>query len=180
MTEWGEIELIRKLKKGNEDAYIYLLDTYGSRLLKTCYLILKDEREVEDIVQETFLRVFNGVASFKGNSSLYTWIYRIALNLCNDRMRSKREFEIYEDIVEGEEMVEDTVFDAIDREILKKELFNLNSIYKEVLILFYFEELSIKEVSQILEEREGTIKSRLSRGRILLKDAIERGGELYE
>ena len=56
---------------------------------------------------------------------MYTWIYRIALNLCNDRMRSKRELEIYEDIVEGEEMVEDTVFDAIDREILKKELFNL-------------------------------------------------------
>lgn len=179
VAEIGEKELIRKLKKGNEDAYIYLLDTYGSRLLKTCYLVLKDEKEAEDVVQETFLRVFSQINSFRENSSLYTWVYRIALNLCKDKRKTIREFEIYEDIVESKERVEDVVFDNIDREILRKELFNLNSIYKEILILFYFEELSIREISQILEEKEGTIKSRLSRGRLILKDAIERGGELY-
>ena len=179
MAEIEERELIRKLKKGNEDAYIYLLDIYGSRLLKTCYLVLKDEKEAEDVVQETFLRVFSHINSFRGNSSLYTWVYRIALNLCKDKRKTIREFEIYEDIIESKERVEDVVFNSIDREILRKELFNLNSIYKEILILFYFEELSIKEISQILEEKEGTIKSRLSRGRLILKDAIERGGDLY-
>ncbi len=179
VAEIEERELIRKLKKGNEDAYIYLLDIYGSRLLKTCYLVLKDEKEAEDVVQETFLRVFSHINSFRGNSSLYTWVYRIALNLCKDKRKTIREFEIYEDIIESKERVEDVVFNSIDREILRKELFNLNSIYKEILILFYFEELSIKEISQILEEKEGTIKSRLSRGRLILKDAIERGGDLY-
>lgn len=179
VAEIEERELIRKLKKGNEDAYIYLLDIYGSRLLKTCYLVLKDEKEAEDVVQETFLRVFSHINSFRGNSSLYTWVYRIALNLCKDKRKTIREFEIYEDIIESKERVEEVVFNSIDREILRKELFNLNSIYKEILILFYFEELSIKEISQILEEKEGTIKSRLSRGRLILKDAIERGGDLY-
>ena len=178
VAEYGEKELIKKLKKGNEEAYIELLDNYGNRLLKTCYLILKDERDAEDIVQETFVKVFRQINSFRENSSLYTWLYRIALNLCKDKLKSRKDFIIYEDIMESNERVEDLVFDSIDREILKRELFSLNHIYKEILILFYFEELSINEISEILEEKEGTIKSRLSRGRVLLKDAIERGGEL--
>jgi RNA polymerase sigma-70 factor (ECF subfamily) len=175
-----EKELVRKLRKGNEEAYIELLDIYGNRLLKTCYLILKNEKDAEDIVQDTFLRVFNQIDNYNGNSSLYTWIYRIALNLCKDKIKSRREFEIYEDIFETKEKVEDIVFNSIDREILRRELFNLNALYREILILFYFEELAIKEISEILEEKEGTIKSRLSRGRVILKNAIERGGELYE
>ncbi|OZV10401.1 hypothetical protein CIW83_20415 [Tissierella sp. P1] len=175
-----EKELVRKLRKGNEEAYIKLLDIYGNRLLKTCYLILKNEKDAEDIVQDTFLRVFNQIDNYNGNSSLYTWIYRIALNLCKDKIKSRREFEIYEDIFETKEKVEDIVFNSIDREILRRELFNLNALYREILILFYFEELAIKEISEILEKKEGTIKSRLSRGRVILKNAIERGGELYE
>jgi len=172
-----EKELIRKLKKGNEEAYIELLDNYGNRLLKTCCLILKDEKDAEDIVQDTFLKVFKHINSFMENSSIYTWLYRIALNLCKDKLKSRKDFIIYEDTMEGNERVEKKVFDSIDREILKRELFSLNHIYKEILILFYFEELSIKEIAEILEEKEGTIKSRLSRGRILLRNAIERGGE---
>lgn len=173
-----EKRLIRKLKKGNEKAYIELLDIYGNRLLKTCYLILKDESDAEDVVQETFLKVFRQIDSFKGNSSLYTWIYRIALNLCKDKMKARKEFIIYEDTIESDDRVEDTVINDINREILREKLSKLNPIYNEVLILFYFEELSIKAICEILEEKEGTIKSRLSRGRILLKDAIEKGGEL--
>lgn len=180
MAEYGEKELIKRLKNGNEEAYIHLLDIYGNRLLKTCYLVLKDEKDAEDIVQETFLKIFSQIKSFKGNSSIYTWIYKIALNLCKDRMKTRREFEIYEDIIESNERVEDIVFDSIDRKVLRNELFNLNPLYKEVMILFYFEELSIREISEILEEKEGTIKSRLSRGRIILKNSIERGGEFNE
>lgn len=172
-----EKELIRKLKKGNEEAYIELLDNYGNRLLKTCYLILKDEKDAEDIVQDTFLKVFKHIDSFMENSSLYTWVYRIALNLCKDKLKSRKDFIIYEDIIESKETVEEQVFGSIDREILKRKLFSLNHIYKEILILFYFEELSIKEIGEILEEKEGTVKSRLSRGRVLLKEAIEKGGE---
>ena len=104
---------------------------------------------------------------------LYTWVYRIALNLCKDKLKSRKDFIIYEDIIESKETVEEQVFGSIDREILKRKLFSLNHIYKEILILFYFEELSIKEIGEILEEKEGTVKSRLSRGRVLLKEAIE-------
>ena len=62
----GEKRLIKKLKKGKEEAYKEVLDLYGNRLLKTCYLILKDKDEAEDIVQETFLKVFRQIGAFKG------------------------------------------------------------------------------------------------------------------
>lgn len=173
----SEKQLIKRLKKNDEKAYIELLDLYGNRLLKTCFLVLKDEKEAEDIVQETFIKLFSQIHLFKGKSSLYTWIYRIALNLCKDKMRSKKEFILYEDTVESNEGVEEIVLDEINNKILHKELEGLPHIYKEVIILFYFEDLSIKDISEILEEKEGTIKSRLSRGRVILRDAILKGGE---
>lgn len=76
--------------------------------------------------------------------------------------------------------MEDLVIDYIDREILRRELLKLNHIYKESLILFYFEDLSIKDICEILGEKEGTIKSRLSRGRTILKENIEKEGEFHE
>lgn len=177
MANITEKQLIKRLKRNDEKAYEELLDLYGNRLLKTCFLVLKDEKEAEDIVQETFIKLFSQIHLFKGKSRLYTWIYRIALNLCKDKMRGKKEFILYEDTVEAHEGVESVVLDNIDKKILHKELERLPHIYKEVLILLYFEDQSIKDISEILEEKEGTIKSRLSRGRVILRDAILKGGE---
>ena len=80
--------LIRNLKKGHEDAYRQVVEEYGNKLLRTCYLILKDKEEAEDVVQEALIRVFQKLNTFKENSGLYTWIYTIALNLCRDRQRA--------------------------------------------------------------------------------------------
>lgn len=171
-------ELIKKLKKGKNEAYYELINTYGTRLLRTCYLITKDEREAEDIVQETFIRVFKSIKTFKEESSLYTWIYRIAHNIAKDRYKANiisYPFEDQEILYENPESI---TLAKIDREVLKFKLDNLNFIYKQVLVLFYFEDLSIKEISKILDEKEGTIKSKLSRGRILLREALEKGGSL--
>ena len=70
-----EKELIKMLKKGKEEAYYELISIYGNKLLRTCYLMIKDEKEAEDIVQETFINVFKYIKNYKGNSSLYTWIF---------------------------------------------------------------------------------------------------------
>lgn len=82
--------LIVNLKKGREDAYRQIVEEYGNRLLRTCYLILKDREEAEDVVQETFIKVFRNIDSFRENSGLYTWIYTIALNLSRDRLRRNK------------------------------------------------------------------------------------------
>lgn len=173
----GDKNLIRGLKRGREEAYYELVNTYGSGLLRTCFLMIKDEKEAEDIVQETFIRVFKYIKGFKGDSSLYTWIYRISQNVLKDRMKSKVIEVAYEDYHMDPDNPEDLTINKIDRELLRKELDKLSFIYKQVLVLFYFEDRSIKEISEILEEKEGTIKSKLSRGRILLKAALEKGGD---
>lgn len=172
----GEKELIKALKKGKEEAYMDLINLYGNKLLKTCFLMIKDEKEAEDIVQETFIKVFKYIKTFKGNSSLYTWIYKIAQNTIRDRYRNKLITISYEDYNISEDNIEKIVIDKENKKILKLELNKMNLIYKQVLVLFYFEDLSIREISEILEEKEGTIKSRLSRGRKILGDNLVKGG----
>jgi RNA polymerase sigma-70 factor (ECF subfamily) len=173
----GEKDLIKGLKKGKEEAYYELINTYGDQLLRTCFLMTKDEKLAEDIVQESFIRVFKYIKGFKGDSSLYTWIYRISQNVLKDKMKSKVIEVAYEDYYMDPDNPEDLTLIKIDRQILRKELDRLSFIYKQVLVLFYFEDRSIKEISAILEEKEGTIKSKLSRGRSILKQALEKGGE---
>lgn len=173
MKNTEELKLIRDLKKNNENAYERAIELYGDKLLKTVYLIVKDLVIAEDIVQETFLKVFKNIYSFKGNSLLYTWIYQIALNLSRDHLRRNVEFPIYNEHIGSEENIEDTIINDENRELLKKQISKLNDIYRESIILFYFEDMSIKEISKVLEEKEGTIKSRLSRARSILRESMQ-------
>lgn len=170
--------LIKELKKGKEAAYRQIVTDYGNKLMKTCFLMLGSMEEAEDVVQETFIKVFEKIESFRENSGLYTWIYKIAINLSRDKLRKKKDVVILDDEIIGSEDVEAYVENNIDKETLKQELFKLHPIYMEVMILFYFDEFSIKEISALLDEKEGTIKSRLSRGRNILKDNLLKGGRL--
>lgn len=167
-------KLIKSLKKNRESAYEKVLELYGDKLLKTSYLILKDLDMAEDIVQETFIKVFQNINSFKENSSLYTWIYKIALNLCRDKLRRETELPIFYEYLESGENIEDIIIDNENKEVLSKHLSDLNAIYRDSLILFYFEDMSIKEISEVLEEKEGTVKSRLSGGRVILKELMDK------
>jgi RNA polymerase sigma-70 factor (ECF subfamily) len=95
-------------------------------------------------------------------------------------MRMKQDMLELKDEWIGNDDVESQVEINIDKELLRKEIFEMNSLYREVLVLFYFEALSIKEISNLLNEKEGTIKSRLSRGRNLLKESLLKGGRKNE
>lgn len=174
----GEKELIKLLKIGREEAYYELINLYGNKLLKSCFLMIKDEKEAEDIVQETFMRVFKYIKNFKEESSLFTWIYRIAQNITKDKLKAQIITIPYDDYIVDYNTPEKITITNIDREQLRIQMDKLSFIYKQVLVLFYFDGLSIKEISEILDEKEGTIKSKLSRGRILLKDYLEKGGEI--
>jgi len=92
-----EKELIKDLKDGKEEAYYKLVNIYGNKLLRTCFLMLKDEKEAEDIVQDTFIKVFKYINGFKGNSSLYTWVYKIAQNIIKDKCKNDISTIPYED-----------------------------------------------------------------------------------
>ncbi|MGM0396424.1 MAG: RNA polymerase sigma factor [Bacillota bacterium] len=171
-----ENQMIDELIKGEEQAFVQLMQLYGNKLLGTCYLILKDREEAEDVVQETFVRVFKNIKSFKRSSNLYTWIYRIAINISRDKLRKRSyDLSLNEEII-GDENIESLVEHKLELVELKSRLAALNPIYREVLVLFYYQELSIAEISNLLNEKEGTIKSRLSRARNILAQEIQRGG----
>ncbi len=174
----AEKTLINGLKSGNEKAYRQIVENYGNKLLRTCYLILKDREEAEDVVQDTFIKVFQKIHTFREDSELFTWIYTIALNLSRDRLRKKQDLFTLQDELIGNNDLEFIVENNFDKELLRKELFNINALYREVLVLFYFEDFSIKEISDLLNEKEGTIKSKLSRGRNILKEKLLEGGQL--
>ena len=175
-----EKELIKNLKNGKEEAYYKLVNIYGNKLLRTCFLMLKDEKEAEDIVQDTFIKVFKYINGFKGNSSLYTWVYKIAQNIIKDKCKNDISTIPYEDYYTSEDNIEEIIINNNNKRILKEKLKEMGFIYKQVLVLFYFNDFSIKEIREILDEKEGTIKSKLSRGRKLLKTSLLEGGKLNE
>ncbi|NME95249.1 RNA polymerase sigma factor [Clostridium cochlearium] len=175
-----EKELIKDLKDGKEEAYYKLVNIYGNKLLRTCFLMLKDEKEAEDIVQDTFIKVFKYINGFKGNSSLYTWVYKIAQNIIKDKCKNDISTIPYEDYYTSEDNIEEIIINNNNKRILKEKLKEMGFIYKQVLVLFYFNDFSIKEIREILDKKEGTIKSKLSRGRKLLKKSLLEGGKLNE
>lgn len=86
----NETELIPLLQQGDEPAFRWLVETYRNRVFHTALHIVQDEKEAEDVAQETFIQVFESVAAFKGESSLSTWIYRIAVRKAIDKTRRKK------------------------------------------------------------------------------------------
>lgn len=172
--------MISGLKNGDDIAFETLLDKYGDRVLQVCYLILKDLPSAEDTVQEVFIQVYKSISKFKGNSSLYTWIYRIAVNKCRDLLRKRNEYSPIENIDAVSHIdVEDEVISGINREKIKDIVFSLPPIYREVVTLFYFEDLALKDICDIIGESEGTLKSKLHRARKLLRETLVKEGIDY-
>ena len=150
-----------------------IMDAYGNAILRMCYIYLKDYQLAEDITQETFIRVYQHYHEFNGKSSLKTWITQIAINLCKNEMRTKwwknRENAEVTEILEGDASYDD----HLDSQLIVSEIAKLPQKYREVILLFYYQEFSIQEIAEILGERKTTVKTRLSRARAMLKPGLK-------
>lgn len=163
-----------------------LMNNYGNDVLRISYLYLKDRYLAEDAFQEVFIKVYKNFHMFKKNSSEKTWIMSITINTCRDILRISwfKKIIMLKDIednslIDTNGNVEDKVINKIQNEELLKEVMNLPRKYKEIIILFYYEELSTIEISKTLKLPEGTVRSQLFRARTMLKSKI--GGKLeYE
>ena len=177
-----EKALIQGLKNKETSAFEALLSIYGHKILRVCYLILKDISLAEDVTQEVFILVYRHGSKFKEKSSLYTWISKIAINKCRDSLKKNSGdiyFEDYKEI-EADSNIEDEVLNNVKAHKIKDCIFLMKPLYREVITLFYYEELAIKEICEVLEENENTVKSRLIRGRRILKDMLIKEGLCYE
>ncbi|MEZ5353301.1 MAG: sigma-70 family RNA polymerase sigma factor [Bryobacteraceae bacterium] len=176
--------LVEGLRAGEERAYEELIDRFQQPVYNLVWRLLADPDDAGDVVQEVFLKVFRGVGSFRGGSSLKTWIYRIAVNEAHNHRRwfhrrrgqevglddERCEGQTYEELLadQGRSPFEIAVSHET-RERIEEALQKVRPAYRAALILRDVEGLSYEEVSEILDISLGTVKSRIVRGREALR-----------
>lgn len=182
-----------ELKAGSEEAYAWLIAEFHQPIYSVVYRILADPADAADTTQEVFLKVFRGMKHFHGESSLKTWIYRIALHEASNRRRwwfRHKSKETSIEPVEGDAarslasaidnaLVDDaeSPFDYVAheevRERVEQELGQVPQPYRTTVILRDLEELSYEEIAEITQVSLGTVKSRLTRGREALRRRLQ-------
>ena len=176
-----EERVIQGIKDRNSDIIEDLIDKYSSKLKRVGYLILNDEKLAEDAVQETFMQLIYNIHQFKGQASLYTYLYKILVNQCRQKTRKSwfkkvtlfDRWSMSNDKYSFEE-------EKIDKLTISQCIKELDTKYREVILLYYYEDMSIDTICTITGEKAGTIKSRLKRGRDMLKEILKEEGYNYE
>jgi RNA polymerase sigma-70 factor (ECF subfamily) len=188
----AEIQFIERLKRGDAAAFETLVNERSGEIYGLLYRLTENVEEARDLTQETFLRAFQSIGQFRGESDLRTWIYRIAINQARNRWRwwrrRRREATISIDAPEigggrlglvatlKANTVRDPEQDALlsERErALKKALVSLRRVYREAVILRDIEGFAYEEIAATLDISVGTVKSRLARGRQELRRKLE-------
>lgn len=171
-----ELRFIQKAVQGNQRAMTKLLEKHYERLYLLAYSYMKNEADSLDVVQEASFRAFQKISSLKQDEYFLTWMHRIVINECN-RLLAKKQKEQAQQTSDVKLNDLSDQKDFINQRIASSELLTyiqqLDEKYEEVLLLFYYNDLSIKEISQFLNKSENTIKTRLSRGRSALKTNLE-------
>ncbi len=177
-------EVVQMVKADNTRAFSVLVDRYKVKLFNLIYRMLQNREEAEDILQETFLRAFRERESYNPTYAFSTWIYTIALNLCRNELKRKRRFKFF-----GIDLIKDDRRYAVETEVkanglsltLEKAIAALPIKYRTVFLLREVNQLSYEEMSESLGVPLGTIKSRVNRARLMLRDKLKpQFGEEYE
>jgi RNA polymerase sigma-70 factor, ECF subfamily len=185
----GETRLIEGLREGDEAAYETLILNYQQPVFNLVSRLLKDPSDACDVVQEVFLKIFRKVGAFRGQSSLKTWIYRIAVNEAHNHCRWNGRHRWREVGLEGAEdggrsykdclpaphgSPYEYVLDREQQALIEAALASLNPSFRAAVVLRDLEDLSYEEIAEILQVPMGTVKSRILRGREALRDELEK------
>lgn len=158
-------KLVKKAKKGDGEAFVKLVQQYESVLYGIAKRMLNNDEDIADAMQEAVLSAYERLYTLKNEAYFNTWICKILINQCN-KLLNKNKFVSTMDV----DVLPLQHHDDLQQLELEDALNSLNKDYKIAFILYYIVGLNTKEISIFLKEPEGTIKSRLSRGKILLKN----------
>ena len=180
MTEAHPEWLIAECIAGNEDAIEILVREHETGVFRLALSILGDEAEANEVMQETFLSALRALPSYQEKKSLKAWLYTIALNHSRSHLRKRKVLERLRSTLTGifrmetakQVSPEETVIQNEKEAALWRSLNRLDERHRLVVVLRYFHELSIAEISEILSVHEGTIHSRLHSAREKLRDAL--------
>jgi len=178
-----EMHLVKLSRTGDRAAFMELVNLYKDKMHRLAYRMLNNRQDSEDIVQETFMRVYMNLNHYDETQKFSTWIYRIGKNLCIDLLRKKKATRSLDAAEAGEERSRN-YYDRLQsadpspetrylhtefREQVYKVLGKLNEKYRLIIALYYLEEMSLQEISEKLGIPVTTVKSRLHRGREQLR-----------
>lgn len=169
------MENVKSPDSSHEQALISMVDQYQTALLQMCYMVLHDRALAEDAVQETFLKAYRSMDAFRGDCSEKTWLMRIAVNTCRDMRRSAwfrhvdRRIEM-ESIpssalqIDGDEDAEEVAWAVV----------KLPARYREVILLYYDQDMTLKEIADVLGIGVSSVSERLKAARTKLRKALEK------
>lgn len=164
--------LIKKAQKGDEEAFIQALTSYMPVMYKVARTRLSSEEDVGDAIQETILSSFKNLQSLKNPSYFKTWLIKILINKCNDIIKQNSKVICIGSYEEADLLTEAVSNGNIEGDMdFNRILMGLSVDYRTVIVLYYVNGFNTREISEILNEKEGTIKSRLSRARVQLKSS---------
>ena len=186
---WGrdEAELVHELQAGSDAAFDYLVTYYHAGVFNLVYGILSDRADAADVTQEVFLRAFRGIRGFRQGSSLKTWLYRISVRQALNHRRWCWRHHRQQVSIDAEEEGRGLALDLKDSEATPYERFasqetqqavraaltHVPALFRSAVILRDLEGLSYEEVAEVLEVSVGTVKSRILRGRRMLKEILD-------
>jgi RNA polymerase sigma-70 factor (ECF subfamily) len=185
---WGcdEAELVSGLQAGSESAFDYLVTHYHASVYNLVHGILGDAADAADVTQEVFLRVFRGIGGFRSSSSLKTWIYRVSVRQALNHRRWCWRHHRMQISIDAEEEEKSPILELKDGEATPFEQFAMHevqarvrgalaavpAVFRSAIILRDLEGLSYEEIAEVLEISVGTVKSRILRGRRILKEIL--------
>jgi RNA polymerase sigma-70 factor (ECF subfamily) len=171
----SDYDLMTRVKNGDMVAFNLIVDKYKNRLMNVIGRMVQGKEEAEDIVQDTFMRVYQHRESFDFRHCFSTWLYTIALNLARNELRKRKRFKFFDifDLQGKESEI------AVEMELpsnlpqtLERAINDLPEKYKTAFILRDVQELCYEEVAQIMNIPLGTVKSRVNRARAILREKI--------
>ncbi|CEE00046.1 MULTISPECIES: RNA polymerase sigma factor SigW [Bacillaceae] len=176
---------IKQVRKGDQNAFGEIVELYKDKVFQLCFRMLGNSHEAEDISQEAFIRAYINIERYNIDRKFSTWLYRIATNLCIDRIRKKKPdyyldaevagtegLTLYSQIPASQLAPDEEVSKIELQEIIQNEILKLPEKYRAVIVLKYIEELPLLEISKILDLPIGTVKTRIHRGREALRKQL--------
>lgn len=181
-----ETRLARLARKGDQRAFAEIVEMYKDKLYHLAYRMMNNRQEAEDIVQESFLRVYKHLDRYDEDQKFSTWIYRIATNLCIDRLRKRRPaysldaastehegLDGYAMMPSDDRTPESELILSETQRIIREAIDTLPAKYKSVMVLRYLQDMSLQEISEVLDMPVTTVKTRVHRGREFMRKKLE-------
>lgn len=178
-------ELLEEIHSGSQAAMEVLVKKYYKNIFSYIYRKIGDYHISYDLTQEVFIKMMKAIDRYEGRGKFRNWLLKIAVNHCNDYYKSKsfknksREIQLEDRISENNDKVWDLLKKKIERNLVKKAILSLPDYQRDVMILRYYHDMKIKDIADVTDSKEATVKSRLRQGTSKLKESLL-GGEDIE